>query len=1835
MATTTVINWNNRSTPAISAGWVSCAYGASLYVAVSYSSYKIMTSSDGLTWTISTFIPTLRIKKIIYASGLFVAIGDLNTVTANASQLILTSPDGLNWTYRTSPKTAPLYAVTYGNGIFVATGNGNSLITSSNGIEWNLKTITPITVTPGNTLALSQSVTDHLEFGNNIFLGISSNFRAFQRVISTDNGLTWIFYTGSAQGEIKSLMFCNLNNLFYFITSQGFVVKTADGINVTRTNIATSLTLNAYNSIVYGNNMFVIVGDNTPIGTGCRISYDGDNWDWTTMPGATVYSFVGFLNNKFIALASGGPGGQFVVVGTQQTKLKAVLSNFNDVTRTYTTTPFVIPYPTSNHPGSFSLFLTGNSYIGSNYNQATLNTLVSSGTGTTWVTVVQGETTNYALATKTCLLTVNKADIVISNFNDIIKKVGDANFTLTKPTSISNGAFTYSISNTSVATISGSTVTLVGGGMVNITALQAEGTHPNTGSKIYNTASITCSLTVNLINRGIPTISSFNITEKTFGVGSFILPSLTSNSIGAITYSSSNTSVATISGSSVSVVGAGETIITATQAETFNYLSGTTSATLIVIKSIPTISSFNITEKTFGTDPFELTAISDSPGLFTYISSDTSVATISGSTVSVVGAGFTEITAIQAETSNYLSGSTSATLNVIKAMPVLTGFASFTKTFGEPLFTLPSLISNSSGEITYSSANTAVATISGTNVTIVGAGIAIITASQGATSNFLSASKTLTLTVNRRIPTITEIENLTKIYGSAPFELSNPTSESTGEFTYSSPHTSVINISGKNISIVGAGTATITVIQAETDNFLSVTKTFILTVSKALPVLSGFINLLKTFGDSLFSLAIPTSISTGAFTYSSSNTAIATISGKNVTVVGAGETEITATQEATVNYESATIKSYLTVNKKRPTLSSFMDLIKSFGTDSFELTAISDSSGFITYTSSDTSVATISGSTVSVMGVGSATIFAIQAETSNYLSGSTSVILYVIKGIPILTGFASFTKTFGEPLFTLPSLISNSSGEITYSSANTAVATISGTNVTIVGAGIAIITASQGATSNFLSASKTLTLTVNRRIPTITEIENLTKIYGSAPFELSNPTSESTGEFTYSSPHTSVINISGKNISIVGAGTATITVIQAETDNFLSVTKTFILTVSKALPVLSGFINLLKTFGDSLFSLAIPTSISTGAFTYSSSNTAIATISGKNVTVVGAGETEITATQEATVNYESATIKSYLTVNKKRPTLSGFINLIKSFDTGPFELTAISDSPGFFTYTSSDTSVATISGSTVSVVSGGVITIIATQEATSNYLSGIKTCSLTINKKTPTLSGFINIKQLLGVSFILEPPTSDSSGVFSYLISDPLVATISGNTVTTVGLGSTIITATQAATSIYASRNKQCILQVTEKFTTLLSNFTNITRPYSILPFELIEPRTNRPDTTITYSSSNPLVATIFGKTVTIIAAGSTQISATQEESSTYTSGKIVITLTITQSLPILSNFNTINKVAGDPEFSLGGVTSTNPNLITFSSSKPLIATISGTTVNPIGGGTTTITASQIATNNFKAVTKNVSLIVSKQNTNLYDFFNLTAVYGSIPIVLSPPKSNSTGAITYTSSNTLVASISKNIVTIRGVGLTQITAKQAATSTHNLATIICDLNVNKKTTVLSKFDNITKKFGDADFILNKPLSNNPTGVFTYTSSNTNIATIIGNMVKIIGAGSVIITATQGETSIFSSATINLTLNVNKKITVLSGFNDITKNLGDVDFILNNITSNGSNGDFSYTISDTNIASIEGTTVKIMGEGVTIIEAIQAETINYTLAKISCFLSIIDTSKEDP
>ena len=83
---------------------------------------------------------------------------------------------------------------------------------------------------------------------------------------------------------------------------------------------------------------------------------------------------------------------------------------------------------------------------------------------------------------------------------------------------------------------------------------------------------------------------------------------------------------------------------------------------------LPSLSNFSIPAKMLGDAPFTITApTSNSTGAFTYISSNTNVATVAGNTITILKAGSSTITANQAAAAPYASGSITATLSVTVA----------------------------------------------------------------------------------------------------------------------------------------------------------------------------------------------------------------------------------------------------------------------------------------------------------------------------------------------------------------------------------------------------------------------------------------------------------------------------------------------------------------------------------------------------------------------------------------------------------------------------------------------------------------------------------------------------------------------------------------------------------------------------------------------------------------------------------------------------------------------------------------------------------------------------------------------------------------------------------------------------------------------------------------------------------------------------------------------------------------------------------------------------------------------------------------------------------------
>ena len=173
-----------------------------------------------------------------------------------------------------------------------------------------------------------------------------------------------------------------------------------------------------------------------------------------------------------------------------------------------------------------------------------------------------------------------------------------------------------------------------------------------------------------------------NFTDPDFNI------SASSSSTGDISYSISNQSIATISGTLISIKGVGSTYINVNQLASGDYESASISATLTVNKISPPITLSDVITKTFGDDVFNLAAVSSSTGGFSYQVSDNNIASVSATgSVTIVGAGITSIVINQAGDLNFSTASKTITLYVHKADPIIYS-PDVTKTYGDPDFSI-------------------------------------------------------------------------------------------------------------------------------------------------------------------------------------------------------------------------------------------------------------------------------------------------------------------------------------------------------------------------------------------------------------------------------------------------------------------------------------------------------------------------------------------------------------------------------------------------------------------------------------------------------------------------------------------------------------------------------------------------------------------------------------------------------------------------------------------------------------------------------------------------------------------------------------------------------------------------------------------------------------------------------------------------------------------------------------------------------------------------------------------------------------------------------------------
>ena len=147
---------------------------------------------------------------------------------------------------------------------------------------------------------------------------------------------------------------------------------------------------------------------------------------------------------------------------------------------------------------------------------------------------------------------------------------------------------------------------------------------------------------------------------------------------------------------------------------------------------------------------------------------------------------------------------------------------------------------------------------------------------------------------------------------------------------------------------------------------------------------------------------------------------------------------------------------------------------------------------------------------------------------------------------------------------------------------------------------------------------------------------------------------------------------------------------------------------------------------------------------------------------------------------------------------------------------------------------------------------------------------------------------------------------------------------------------------------------------------------------------------------------------------------------------------------------------------------------------------------------------------------------------------------------------------------------------------------------------VCNSSSNTTITViynsnLSNFHDVTKSFYDFSYIITPPTSNS-SGTFTFTSSNTSVATINGAIVTFIGPGTTTITAIQASNGLYLSDTITATLTINSSLPIVSkngSISDASRKYVNKNGAIAGITGLSSNGEIIITKTPYNALNFSG------------------------------------------
>ena len=227
-----------------------------------------------------------------------------------------------------------------------------------------------------------------------------------------------------------------------------------------------------------------------------------------------------------------------------------------------------------------------------------------------------------------------------------------------------------------------------------------------------------------------------------------------------------------------------------------------------------------------------------------------------------------------------------------------------------------------------------------------------------------------------------------------------------------------------------------------------------------------------------------------------------TVSGATVTLVAAGTCTIQATQAGNTNYlAAAPVNQSFAITQASQTITFNALSNQVFGTAPFAVGATASSGLAVSFASTTSAVCGVTGTTVTLVSVGTCTIQATQTGNINYLAAEAVNQSFIVTQSPTTTTLTSSLNpsTFGTSVaFTATLSPSTATGTVTFKDGATTLGTgtLSGgtatLNISTLSVAVHSLTASYGGdTNDATSTSSTLTQTVNQAPTTTTLTSSL------------------------------------------------------------------------------------------------------------------------------------------------------------------------------------------------------------------------------------------------------------------------------------------------------------------------------------------------------------------------------------------------------------------------------------------------------------------------------------------------------------------------------------------------------------------------------------------------------------------------------------------------------------------------------------------------------------------------------------------------------------------------